>query len=363
MAGNPYEYNSNAMQTFNKHIIQENETLKSIATLYDMSEGDLKFFHNNHCATKDIILINLKEQKELFIPRKAVLDKSKIVNFKHGNTLIFHPQNSFYQYGVSINIEKGSYKNELKYEASVRWLKTESTLHYFEIDRISQFFINEEEANDIADVLAYKTSKVLYPLHISVDETGKFKAIENLDIYKARWEAVKEDIDKEFEGEIVEDYCSKIENILNEPELLILYLKNDYFLRTLFFGMYQSFGDYYKIQGLETFPIINNPIEPQYKIELEIDPLKDDYHLINIEGNGILHEERNIQDFINNVPFPFVIEDEPEINTEGYFRLQSYVNAEISLPEFLYLECEIQLQEPKKVSVIINVLENTKSTN
>ncbi|MDN3693886.1 hypothetical protein QWZ06_17145 [Chryseobacterium tructae] len=351
------------MQTFNKHIIRENETLKSIATLYDLYEGDLKFFHNNHCETKDIILINLKEQKELFIPRTAVLDRSKVVHFKHGNKLMFHPENSFYEYGVNINIENGGHKNELKYEASVRWLKTENRFHYFEIDRTSEFFINEEETNDIADILAYKTSKVLYPLYISVDETGKFNAIEDSDGYKARWETVKEDVYKEFEGEIVDLYCNKIENSINEPELLSLYLKNDYFLRTLFFGIYQSFGDNYKIQGLETFPITGNPREPQYKIELEIDPLKDDSNLINIEGNGILHEERSIQDFINNVPFPFLIEKEPEINTEGYFRLQSYVNAETSLPEFLYLECEIQLQKPKKVSVLINVLENTKSTN
>ena len=226
------------MQNFNKHIIQNNETLKSIAALYNFAEEDLKMFHNNHCNAKDEILIGFTNQKELFLPRNAVLDKNKLVKFGNGNHLVFKPGNSFYNYGVMITLENGERKNEIKYQASVQWLKSESDLHYFEIDRTSKIFINEEEVNDIADLLAYKTSKVLYPMQISVDETGKFNSVENLEIFKERWEKIKEEVYKEFEGETVEEYLLKIEEKIGEPEIISLLIKNDLFIRTLFFGVY-----------------------------------------------------------------------------------------------------------------------------
>ncbi|WP_123905777.1 hypothetical protein [Chryseobacterium sp. ERMR1:04] len=344
------------MQKFNKHIVQKTDTLKSVAALYSLSTHDLKFFHNNHCKVQDMILIEITRQVELFIPRISVADKSRLVNFGRGNRLVFQPENLFSIYGVVITIENGTHKNELKYETSVRWLKTENRLHFFEIDRTSNLYLNEEEVNEIADLLAYKTSKVLYPLQVSVDETGKFNDIENTSVFKERWAKVKEEVYKEYDGETVDEYCSKIEKILNEPDTLSLLLKNDYFIRTLFFGVYQSFGQIFKIEGIESFPIVSNVVEPNYQIEFEVDPVKDEYNLINIEGHGTLHDERSIYDFINKAPFSLIMEDNPVMNKEGNCRIVHYLNGETLLPESVYLECSMMLQEEKKIAVSIAVI-------
>ncbi|AZA77534.1 hypothetical protein EG347_08415 [Chryseobacterium sp. G0186] len=344
------------MQKFNTHTIQKNETLKSIAVLYGLDADVLKLFHNNHCSVKDMILIELTGQTELFIPRTAVDDQHKLVKFGRGNSIVFRPENSFSKYGVVINLETGDHKNELKYETSVRWLKKESNLHFFEIDRTSNLYLNEEEINEIADTLAYKTSKVLYPLQVSVDENGKFYAVENLSVFKERWSTIKAEVDKEFEGEVVEQYCKKIEDIIEEPDAISLYLKNDYFIRTLFFGIYQSFGQQYQIEGEESFPVINNAMEPEYKILLEVDPLKDEYDLVNITGEGKLNDERTISDFIGGMPFSLIIEDHPKMNDAGNFRMQYYLNGETLLPETLYLECSIMLKEEKKISVVVTAI-------
>ena len=55
---------------------------------------------------------------------------------------------------------------------------------FFEIDRTSKLYLNEEEVNEIADLLAYRTSKVLYPLHISTDEHGQFEGVENAEAFQ-----------------------------------------------------------------------------------------------------------------------------------------------------------------------------------
>lgn len=344
------------MQKFNKHIIKPGETIKSIANFYGLSEESLKFFHNNHCKVEDSILINFTQQKELFLPRTAVIDKNKLIKFGHGNSLVFQPENSSLRYSTIITIANDEHKNELKYDVSVRWIKYESGFHFFEIDRISNLFLNEEEVNEIADLLAYKTSKVLYPMQISVDQQGQFNNIENADVFKERWNDVKDEVYKEFEGDIVDEYCQKIEAVLDEPNSLFIFIKNDYFIRTLFFGIYQKFDQDYQNEMTKTFPVINNAVEPNYKIEVEIDPLKDDYDLINIVGNGKLYDERSRYDFINGAPFSLIIEDNPVMNDDGNFSLQYYLNGETQLPESLYLECDINTEKRKKISVVIAVI-------
>lgn len=344
------------MQKFNIHTVQKGESLKSISLLYNLDAGALKLFHNNLCNVKDMILIELTGQKEIFLPRTAVTDKNRLVKFGQANSLIFQPENSFSRYGVTVAIENNDHKNELKYETSLRWLKKENKLHFFEIDRTSNLYLNEEEVNEIADLLAYKTSKVLYPLQISVDEQGKFNAVENLSVFQERWPVVKEELYKEFEGETVDNYCKKIEKVINEPDAISLYLKDDYFIRTLFFGIYQSFGQDYQIEIESSFPIVNNPVEPKYKIRLETDPLKDEYNLVNIEGEGKLNDERSVYDFMNKAPFSMIIEDNPVMNDEGKFRTVAYLNGETLLSESVYLECSIELEKKKKISVVIAAL-------
>jgi hypothetical protein len=344
------------MQKFNIHTVQKGESLKSISLLYNLDAGALKLFHNNHCNVKDMILIELTGQKEIFLPRTAVTDKNRLVKFGQANSLIFQPENSFSRYGVTVTIENNDHKNELKYETSVRWLKKENKLHFFEIDRTSNLYLNEEEVNEIADLLAYKTSKVLYPLQISVDEQGKFNAVENFSVFKERWAAVKEEVYKEFEGETVDTYCEKIEKIIDEPDVISLYLKNDYFIRTLFFGVYQSFGQNYETKLMESFPVVDNPVEPKYEIKLEIDPLKGESGLVNVEGEGRLNDERSIYDFVNKAPFSMIIEDNPEMNHEGNFRIVYYLNGQNLLVKSMYLECDIQLEKKKKIAVVIAML-------
>ncbi|MGV0919287.1 hypothetical protein ACTS94_02695 [Empedobacter falsenii] len=342
------------MQKHNLHIIQPYETIDDIAKLYQLDKHDLIYFHNNHCLPRDTILIDITNQKELYIPRFAVSDREKKVNFRN-HSLIFEPKGFNQSYGVRIIFEKQNNETELKYETSVKWIKTEDKLHYFEIDRISNLFIDEEEVNNIADLLACKSSQVLYPLTISIDKYGKFNAVENLSSYQNRWDNIKTEIYKEFDGEVVENYFKQIEKVIvDEPSLLNLYLKNDYFIRTLFFGIYQNYGKHYQINGNETFPIIENINEPNYQIKLEIDPIIDEYDMIWIDGNGKLNEERTPEDFFNNSPFA---DDDNIINQNGKIRVRYYLNNQTKWIESAFLECSILTNNLKKVSISISKLE------
>ena len=89
---------------------------------------------------------------------------------------------------------------------------------------------------------------------------------------------------------------------------------------------------------------------------VEIDPVKDEYDLVNISAEGILNEKRTVSDLINEAPFPMLTDEQMKINQQGKCRLQYYLNGETMLAESLYLECDINLEKWKKISVVITVL-------
>lgn len=361
------------MSDHHLHIIQKGDTLQSVAKQYRISAEELRNYHNRYCELSNLLNREIEYQKELIVQKKQhVREKSeqpketekKKVSFAPNNKLVYSPVNTNYKYGVMITLENGEEKNELKYETSVKWIQKYGDSHIFEIDRTSKIYINEEEANDIADLLAYETSKVLFPKHLMVDEDGNWEEIAKYNKYPERWKIVKKHLRKEFEGELVENYFQKIEKILETPEQINIYMLGDFFLRTLFLGYCTIYGKDFTTEKYITFPIIENGIEPRYKIQAKADPYLDEYNLINIQMEGLLDDERSRADFINGSPFVFKMEEEKkDAKSFGDFSVQAFLNPNSNIPEAIHLECSIDLEETKKVSVVIANLSETGSIN
>ncbi|MCW3162489.1 LysM peptidoglycan-binding domain-containing protein [Chryseobacterium oryctis] len=354
------------------HTIQKGDTLQSVSKQYGISAEELRNYHNRYCELPDLLNREIEHQKELIVPKLGQEGNSeetpkekerKKVSFAPNNKLSYSPVNTHYKYGVMIILENGEDKNELKYETSVKWLQKYGDFHIFEIDRTSKIYINKEEVNDIADLLAYETSKVLFPMHIVVDEDGNWEEVAKYNKYPERWKAIKSNLQKEFEGEMVENYFQKIEKILETPEQINFYMLGDFFLRTLFLGYCFNYGKDFTAEKHITFPIVENGIEPRYKIQAKVDPYLDEYNLINIELEGVLDDERSKEDFINERPFAFNnnYEKQKDIDNRslGEIAIQGFLNPKSGIPEALHLECSIELDETKKITVVIANLSET----
>ena len=355
------------------HILQKGDTLEIIAKKYGITTEELRRYHNTYAELSDLLGHEIAHQKELIVPKPKLEDNSeetpkekerKKVSFAPNNKLVYSPVNTHYKYGVMITLENGEEKNELKYETSVKWVQKYGDFHIFEIDRTSKLYINEEEANDIADLLAYETSKVLFPMHLMVDEDGNWEEVAKYNKYPERWKTVKKHLQKQFEGEMVESYFQKIEKILETPEQINFYMLSDFFLRTLFLGYCTHYGKELIAEKHITFPIIENGIEPRFKIQAKANPYLDEYNLINVEMEGVLDDKRSQSDFINGNPFAFETEEEKkEIQPFGDISVQAFLNPNSGIPEAVHLECSIDLEETKKVSVVIANLSETGSIN
>lgn len=359
------------MSQHQKYKIQKGDTLQSIAKKYTITAEELRHYHNTYCELPDRLGHEISYQKELLVPKpkpEGILEdipkeaERKKVSFAPNNNLVYSPVNARYKYGVLITIENGEEKNELKYETSVRWIQQLEGRHLFEIDRTSKVYINEEEANDMADILAYKTSKVLYPMQILVDGEGQWTEAVEYNRYPERWKTIKQEILKEFEGEIVEEYLLKIEKILETPELITQYISSDLFIRTLFLGYCIHYGKDFTTEKQITFPIVDNGIEPRYKIQAKVDPHLDEYNIIHIKMEGVLDDERPPADFINGNPFAFEKKEEKkETVSFGDIYVQAFLNPNARMPEAIHLECSIDGEETKKVTIVITNLSQTGS--
>ena len=337
------------MTKYKTHIIKKGETLQSIARQYEISVEELRRCHNIYCELSDLLEKELTHQTQLFVPIKLEKENTK-VKLDKNNCLPYSPINSAYEYGVIVTIEDGEDRNEIKYETSVKWVQKYEDLHIFEINRISKMYINEEEINSIADKLSYETSKVLFPMHIMVDEYGNWEGVAKYNKYSERWKNIREQIYKEFEGEIVEEYLEKVEKVLEAPEQIELYMQGDFFLRSLFLGYCMQYEKNFTAEKHITFPIVENNIEPTYKIRVKLAPYLDEYNFICLEMEGNLDDERSKEDFINESAFA---SETYQGTPFGKLWVKVFLNPNSCIPETLYLECSMDLEKNKKISVTI----------
>ncbi|MBT2564809.1 hypothetical protein J7E50_25880 [Pedobacter sp. ISL-68] len=162
------------------------------------------------------------------------------------------------KYGVLIIFNEGEENsNEVKYEVRVTRLKPgKEGQPLFQIERISDVFVNEILPDLVADRLAYAAGKVFYPLVITVDQNGGFQSIYNHQDILKRWESVKKKVLDNFEGGLVEDYVERMEKQLaNADSINLAFLNNDWFIHTFFKPVYKEYGQNHITESIYKFPI------------------------------------------------------------------------------------------------------------
>lgn len=174
------------------------------------------------------------------------------------------PTEQSVNYSVVIHFDEEQESNEVKYQLRITRLKhVDKGQALFQIERISDVFINETLPDLIADRLAYATGKVFYPLVISVDHNGGFRNIYNYNEIFNRWPSVKNKVLNDFEGDLVEDYLLKMERQLsNQDKLQLAFLNHDWFLHTFFRPIYKEYGRNHTMENTYKFPIVRD-----FKIE------------------------------------------------------------------------------------------------
>lgn len=355
---------------FKIYKIQKGDTLTSVAVKLNRDEYVVKSFHNTYCDIEDLIGIDFpKHLTELIIPlfevsqKKDTLILTKSVKLGTKGKLEFFPSSLNKKYGVLITLEKGDDSQTIKYEVNLRYLRQEEKEKVFELNRISKIFINDQETDTIADVLAVKVAQVLYPLQILIDENGSFSGIANYEQIQQRWYAVKEAIYDEYEGEWVEKYIELNEEVLNEKESIEFSLLSDYFIRTYFNGIYCEYPEKKSKNDEIKFPVLNDVSDINYTVKSEIEEYYDESNYIVLNQNGTINEDRSKEDLESKFNFPFYANPDSSYTiADGSYRGKYFLNASDRSIEAAYVEASVALNSPERIKVsIANLNPNSNS--
>lgn len=357
----PFSYDD-----FLTYKIQQGDTLESVAKKLDIELYALRSYHNLRCGSvndciestfpshlKFLILQSQEEKEKIEAHRESIHFSTQ--NFK----LPFLPSHLNKKYLAMYNIENGSEKKSVKEEINVKWLATDKNGYSFiEIDR-KALFINDNYEKSVADELAEKTSKIFYPLQVVVDSDGKCIDLYNFDEVRERWNQVKKEVLKEFKGEIVEERLNVFELKLNDNDAISKSFMNDWFLRAFFNGVNIEYKENLKIKKIVRFPVSQKVGELNFQVEQTIMPTVDQYNLVNIIQKGILVDNRSKDDFENNLLFQYNISEVNESEKlEGTFEAYYFLDPNKNTVESLFLECEVKLDIPQKITIAISDFED-----
>lgn len=194
------------------------------------------------------------------------------------------------QYGVSVGFENESKFNELKYTVKItRLAPGEQGEPLFQLERIGDVFINDYLPDLIADRLAYTAGKVFYPLVLVLDGNGGFVSVYNHRSILNRWEDVKQQIENEFEGEMVDNYLDLMGALLESPEhTQIAFLNNDWFINTFFKPLYKKYNVDQHIETLYKFPLPQDFRIDGYLIKERLNGQTNDFGGIELYHHGEL---------------------------------------------------------------------------
>jgi hypothetical protein len=342
---------------FKKYKIKKGDSLKSLSNQLGKPVQELRNFHNVYCKDTELISMELPiHLQHLYIYPSfdiEAIEGFPKVTFESNSIFKFNPEQVNDTFGVMHTITEGEVVTTVKFELSIKYLKKEGSYAVFEINRISDLFINDEVANTIADELAVKVSSVLYPLQLLVNEDGTWEEIYNYNTIVKRWAKQKEKILKEYEGDWAESYLARNESVLSDKALLNWSLKKDWSLSTYFSAIFINYFDAFEVTKQVSFLLFTDDNPLDFKVIQKITKYLDEDEIVRINVDGNLNEERSELDIINGYGFPFSAEQEAIESDKGVYRALYFLNKENKL-ETAFISCMIELEQIKKVEVVVS---------
>lgn len=341
---------------FRTYKIKKGDTLASVARDLGVEADELRWYHNMYCEIQDLIEADFKSYSQFLIlaPEKYIEDqkekeekKGKKVTLASNHILPFVADRINKDYKVQYTTVFGDQVDTIEMETSVKWLATDkNSFHLFEINR-NAIKVNNEVPDTVMDELAAKTAKVLYPLKIVVDNTGKWIAVYNFDEIENRWKDTKEEVLDYFEGEVTENYIEHTEYALENSETLFDSLASDYFLRTFFNGIHVGYTANFSFKNEVFFPLEKDE-ESKFEVEQKINTLLDESNLIKVEQIG------HFVDDGTEASFGF----DP---WKGNYKAFYFLDEDTYCIEKVNLECNIEYDEAIKVIIQIESIKKEEN--
>lgn len=295
-------------QNFIRHKVRPDDTLTSLARRINISENDLKEFHNQNCGKMNKLWVtNLKGIEFVMIPTHFITEEEQ----QHQNRKMLPSENYFLnfhssQYNVEENFEQPG-KQDSKFNYIVNLNIQQKQRNFVADIELKNYTKNGNVPDDKISTLSLECMKSIYPISFELSEKGTIQSCFGHQKIIEKFKLKRNDIEDFHIGEIAKTYLETFEqNISNESYFLKQIQSN--ILYQILFPNLKSFHK--KTVWKDKFTVYPNsfPLEFECKTEHEFENEK--YIQTNILGNlsencslrellkGMRIEDENIDDYV-----------------------------------------------------------------
>lgn len=310
--------------------ISKGTTLKELANFFNLTEEQLKRYHNTYCPLDDLIGYDIPEHVTIvYVPPEDKELREKIFNPNGGNLINYKTKNTLdnkksYQkrYGI---IQKTFHNDEEKlkihYETEIK--KTNSNI---EITR-HPVYISHKRPDLIVEQIADKVGNILYPLQLGLNENGSVKEIVNFKAIQDRWKELKPNLEDYYKGEVVGNLFQRIEKQLKNKRQTFDKIADSIFYLMYFFPLYETFNDEKKYIFQMEIPFIAGNEKVLFEIVLSMNEEITKTQKLLVKAKGRCIDNRTPEEIENGKFVPQNVLNNDNTKTEGYFDFTYKLNS------------------------------------
>lgn len=316
---------------FIKHKVRPDDNLSSIAARINISEKDLKEFHNQHCGKMDKLFVtNLKGIEFILIPVHFISEEEKkIEQQKLLPSTYYFPKFHFDTYSVEENFEQSESENvkfNYKIDLNIREEK-ENIIVEVHIKDVTK---NNQIPDNKISSLSLKCMESLYPISYKISLNGKIESFFKHQSLIKKFKAKRNDIEDFFVGDFSKKYLDTFEENISDETYFFRQMQSNILYQILFpnlewFHKKSTWKEKFYIQ-INSFPL---------ELSFQTEQLFEDSEFVEITVKGKLLENCSLREFLKGNR----IENENE-------DFENSINAEIQIKYFTHITTK-QLHEIK----------------
>ena len=180
--------------------------------------------------------------------------------------------------------------NKIQYILECDYLGYEGSTYLYRLTR-QKMYVNNKPLTGMMDVLAEKCMSCVYPLILKVSFSGKIRGVQNLEEIKQKWVILRERLEMEYDGKIVDDYLNRIEKAISTEKIFLQKMKNDIIFKLLVPRLHAWGAPNFEVEGVKMkIPHPNASGRLIFKGKQELFPYPDENNQIKASYSGQYHE-------------------------------------------------------------------------
>jgi hypothetical protein len=225
-------------QNFIRHRVRPDDTLTSLSKRINISENDLKEFHNQNCGKMDKLWItNLKGIDFVLIPTHFITEEEyEVQQYKMLPTESYFANFHLHEYSVEeCFVQPG--REDLKLNYTINLNIHEKNGSFVSAIDLKDFTKNGNTPNEKISSLSLECMKSLYPISFQLSGNGSIHSCFEHQKVIEKFKSKRNNIEDFYIGEISKKYLDTFAQNISDGDYFLQQIKSNWLYQILFLNL------------------------------------------------------------------------------------------------------------------------------